>query len=152
GARAPFAAYPWPVTPYHDDYVQQYDLVERARERAPGTAPSVRATGTLARALAAGGISVSDGADAVVEEITLSSLLDGVETRLAGWHGPPWLKEGWFHAWLLQSSVMPVATRREAEDTFRRRTEGGGARTAAERITLERRLVTQAAAGCERVV
>ena len=152
GDKPPFIAHPWPVTPYHDDYVHEYDLVQRARERAPGTVPSVRATGPLARALTAGGVSVTDGADAVVEEITLSSLLDGVETRLAGWHGPPWLKEGWFHAWLLQSSVMPAATRREADDTFRRRTEGGGARTAAERITLERRLVTQAAAGCERVV
>ena len=152
GDKPPFIAHPWPVTPYHDDYVHEYDLLQRARERAAGTVPSVRATGPLARALTAGGVSVTDGADAVVEEITLSSLLDGVETRLAGWHGPPWLKEGWFHAWLLQSSIMPAATRREAEDTFRRRTEGGGAGTAAERIDLERRLVTQAAAGCERVV
>ena len=141
--RAPFVAHPWPVTPYHDDYVQQYDLAQRARERAPGAVPTVRATGALARALAAGGITVADGADAVVEEITLPSLLDGVETRLAGWHGPPWLKEGWFQAWLLQAPALPPAARREAEDTFRRRTEGG-ARTAAERINLERRLVAQA--------
>jgi len=151
GARAPFVAHPWPVTPYHDDYVQQYDLAQRARERAPGAVPTVRATGALARALAAGGISVADGADAVVEEITLPSLLDGVETRLAGWHGPPWLKEGWFQAWLLQAPALPPAARREAEDTFRRRTEGG-ARSAAERINLERRLVAQATSGCERVV
>ena len=132
GDKAPFVVHPWPVTPYHDDYVQQYDLAQRARERAAGTVPSVRATGPLARALTAGGITVADGADAVVEEITLPSLLDGVETRLAGWHGPPWLKEGWFHAWLLQAPTLPAGARREAEDTFRRRTEGG-ARTAAER-------------------
>jgi hypothetical protein len=151
GARAPFVAYPWPVTPYHDDYVHQYDLAQRARERAPGTVPSVRATGTLARALTAAGITVADGADAVVEEITLPSLLDGVETRLAGWHGPPWLKEGWFQAWLLQAPALPPGVRREAEDTLRRRTESG-ARPVAERISLERRLVTQATSGCERVV
>ena len=151
GARAPFVAHPWPVTPYHDDYVQQYDLAQRARERAPGTVPSVRATGTLARTLTAAGITVADGADAVVEEITLPSLLDGVETRLAGWHGPPWLKEGWFQAWLLQAPALPPEARREAEDTFRRRTEGG-VRPVAERINLERRLVAQATSGCERVV
>jgi hypothetical protein len=151
GSRAPFIAHPWPITPYHDDYVLQYDLAERARERAAGTAPTVRATGALAKALASSGISVSDGADAVIEEITLPSLLDGVETRLGGWHGPPWLKEGWFHAWLLQAPALPPAARREAEETFRRRTEAV-ARTAAERINLERRLVTQATAGCERVV
>ena len=151
GAKAPFVVHPWPVTPYHDDYVQQYDLAQRARERAAGTVPSVRATGPLARALTAGGITVADGADAVVEEITLPSLLDGVETRLAGWHGPPWLKEGWFQAWLLQAPTLPAGARREAEDALRRRTEGG-ARITAERVNLERRLVTQATAGCERVV
>jgi hypothetical protein len=151
GARAPFVAYPWPVTPYHDDYVHQYDQVQRARERAAGTVPSVRAAGPLARALADGGITLADGADATVEEITLPSLLEGVETRLAGWHGPPWLKEGWFQAWLLQAPALPAATRREAEETLRRRTEGGPL-PAAERINLERRLVSQATAGCERVV
>ena len=151
GPRAPFVAHPWPITPYHDDYVQQYDLVERARERAGAGTPRVRATGALARALAAAGVTVSADAGATVEEITLPSLLAGVETRLAGWHGPPWLKEGWFQAWLLQAPALPAVARGVAEETLRRRTEGGPL-PAAERISLERRLVGQATAGCERVV
>jgi hypothetical protein len=151
GTRAPFIAHPWPVTPYHDDYVQQYDLAQRARERSAGPMPRVRAAGTLATALAAAGVSVSADAEAAVEEITLPSLLAGVETRLAGWQGPPWLKEGWFQAWLLQAPALPPAPRGTAEETFRRRTEGGPL-PAAERINLERRLVVQVTGGCERVV
>jgi hypothetical protein len=151
GARAPFVVHPWPVTPYHDDYVQQYDLAQRARERGASTAPRVRATGALKAALTAAGVSVTPDADAVVEEVTLASLLDGVETRLAGWHGPPWLKEGWFQAWLLESPALPAPARGAAEETFRRRAEGAPL-PAPERINLERRLVTQATAGCERVV
>jgi len=151
GARAPFIAHPWPVTPYHDDYVQQYDLVERARERTGGAPPRVRATGALAKALIAAGVTVSPDAEARVEEITLPALLAGVETRLAGWQGPPWLKEGWFQAWLLEAPALTAAARETAEETFRRRSEGAPLAAAA-RINLERRLVAQATAGCERVV
>ena len=151
GGTATFIAHPWPVTPYHADYVHQYDLAQRAGERAASPVPSVRAAGPLARALAGAGITVADTADAIVEEITLRSLLDGVETRLAGWHGPAWLKEGWFHAWLLQAPALSPASRRAAEETFRLRAEGAPL-AAAERINLERRLVSQATAGCERVV
>jgi len=151
GERAPFVAHPWPVTPYHDDYVQQYDLAQRARERGAGAVPRVRALGALKSALTAAGVSVAPDAAAVVEEITLSSLLDGVETRLAGWHGPAWLKEGWFQAWLLEAPALPPAAREAAEETFRRRSEGAPL-PAAERVNLERRLVVQATAGCERVV
>ena len=147
GGTATFIAHPWPVTPYHADYVHQYDLAQRAGERAASPVPSVRAAGPLARALAGAGITVADTADAIVEEITLRSLLDGVETRLAGWHGPAWLKEGWFHAWLLQAPALSPASRRAAEETFRLRAEGAPL-AAAERINLERRLVSQATAGC----
>src|SRR5207247_2525671 len=64
GSRAPFVAHPWPVTPYHDDYVQQYDLVQRARERSAGAVPRVRAAGVLKSTLSAAGISVTADAQA----------------------------------------------------------------------------------------
>ena len=103
GARAPFVVHPWPVTPYHDDYVQQYDLAQRARERTAGTLPRVRAAGPLARALADAGVPVADGADAAIEEISLPSLLDGVETRMA----PPNTASG-----TVQSPIVPSAISR----------------------------------------
>ena len=33
----------------------------------------------------------------VLEEVALTRCY-GVGARLDGWRGPPWLKEGWFHA------------------------------------------------------
>ena len=148
GERAGFVAHAYPVTPYHEDYVLHYDLAQKARERGPGRVPRVRAGGALARALKDGGIAPAGAdADAVLEEVELAPLLAAAETRLGGWTGPPWVKEGWFHAWLLQSSP---AARKAAEDTLQRRTEGGW--TTAERVGLERRLVQQVSASCERVV
>ncbi|HEX3177590.1 MAG TPA: hypothetical protein VHZ49_12995 [Methylomirabilota bacterium] len=149
GDRGDFVAHPYPVTPQHEDYVLHYDLAQKARERTAARLPRVRADGALGKLLAAAGVpTAAADADAVLEEVSLPSLLAGVGTRLDGWTGPPWLKEGWFHAWLLQSAS---ATRAAAQETFRRRTEGGW-QTAAERVGLERRLVRQLSASCERVV
>src|SRR5204862_24311 len=50
--RAPFVAHPYPITPYHDDYVAHVDLVQKARDRVAGALPRVRATGAQ-RGLAA---------------------------------------------------------------------------------------------------
>jgi hypothetical protein len=149
GERAPFVSYPYPVTPYHDDYVAHVDLVQQARERPAGALPRVRAAGALAAALATAGVPRAGAdADAILEEVELSALLAGVETRLLGWTGPPWLKEGWYHAWLLQSTAT---ARKAAEEAFRRRTDGGWS-SVAERLNLERRVVAQLTADCQRVV
>jgi hypothetical protein len=148
GDRAGFVSHPYAVTPYHEDYVSHYDLAQKARDRPPGRLPRVRARGALGEALAAAGVPAAGGdAEAVLEEIELAGLLAPVETRVNGWTGPPWLKEGWYHASLLQS---PVA-RGAADEGLRRRTESAWA-TQSERVALERRLVTQLAASCERVV
>jgi hypothetical protein len=149
GERPGFVPHGYGVTPYHEDYVLHHDLAQKGRERPPGTLPRVRARGALGKTLAAAGITpAGPEADAILDEIELAPLLARAETRLAGWVGPPWLKEGWYHTWLLQSSPAARAT---AADTFRRRTEGIW-QTTAERVGLERRLVTQLAARCERVV
>ena len=147
--RAPFVAHPYPITPYHDDYVAHVDLVQKARDRVAGALPRVRATGALAAALAAVGVPRGGAdAEAVLEEIELPALLATAETRLNGWIGPPWLKSGWFHTWLLLSGP---ASRTAADESFRRRTESRWT-DVAERLNLERRLVAQLSAGCERVV
>src|SRR2546426_2580629 len=153
GARAPFVVHPYPVTPYHEGYGLHYDLVQRARDRAPGRTPRVRAGGALGQAVAAAGLAGGANADATLQWVPLAALLAEVEARLLGWTGPPWLKEGWFHAWLLRSSSWPLqpAPTGQAADAFRRRTEGAW-QTPAERVNLERRLVAEAGAGCERVV
>jgi hypothetical protein len=149
GERPGFVAHGYAVTPYHEDYVLHHDLAQKTRERPAGSLPRVRGRGALGKALAAAGMTAAGAdADAILEEIELAPLLARAETRMNGWTGPPWVKEGWYHAWLLQSSP---AARAAAADTFRRRTEGVW-QTTAERVGLERRLVTQLAARCERVV
>jgi hypothetical protein len=140
GTAAPFVAHPYAVTPFHDDYVFHADLIQKSRERASGKAPRVRASGALASALAKSNVPAAGrDADAVLEEVELSTLLTGTS---------PWMKKGWFQAWLLQSSP---AARSAAAEAFRRRVDGDW-RTPAERVSLERRIVTQALARCERVV
>jgi hypothetical protein len=148
GDRTGVVSHPYAVTPYHEDFVMHYDLAQKGRDRPRGSLPRVRARGALGKALAAAGVPVAGGdAEATLEEIELAGLLAPVETRVNGWTGPPWLKEGWYHAWLLQ----PAGGRRAAEDLLRRRMDGAW-QTATERVALERRLVTQLAASCERVV
>src|SRR5262245_53213239 len=140
GPAALFVVHPYAVTPFHDDYVFHTDLIQKGRERAPGKMPRVRASGARAQALAKSNVPPGgrDG-DAVLEEVELSTLLSGPS---------PWMKKGWFQAWLLQLS--PTA-RAAAADAYRRRVDGDW-RTPAERVNLERRIVAQGAAGCERVV
>jgi hypothetical protein len=138
GDAAPFVVHPYAVTPFDDDYVFHADLIQKARERAAGKAPRVRATGALAHALAKANLPTGGrDADAVLEEVELP-----VSTT------PPWAKKGWYHAWLLQSSP---AARAAAADAYRRRVDGDW-RTPADRVNLERRIVAQSSAACERVV
>ena len=152
GGRAPFVVHPYAITPYHDDFVHHFDLAQASRARAAGPLPRISAGGVLGARLQSAGVARAGAeADAVLEEVPLAALRAGVETRLGGWHGPPWIKEGWFHAWLLQAPVLPAASRRAAEDLLRRRTDLAY-QAPAERVNLERRLVSAVSAGCERVV
>jgi hypothetical protein len=148
--------HPYPITPYHDDYLAHFDLLEAARRKvdreAPGPRLRVRAKGALAEALIAGGARAGDGAgDATLEEVPISGLVAAAETRLNGWTGPPWMKEGWFHAYLLQAPAVDDArARAEIEAAFKRRVSGR-ADGEAVRVNAERHLVGLLTRGCERV-
>ncbi len=65
---------------------------------------------------------------------------------------PPWLKEGWFHAYLLQAADDDRPGARQAADQLYRRLVTGAYDGPAERADLARRLVGRLGAGCERVV
>jgi hypothetical protein len=87
----------------------------------------------------------------VVEEVAAADLLAAHGTALNGWLGPPWRKEGWFHAWaLLAPAIGDAGARRRVDEALGRVTDGGG--RLAERVARERELVTVLGAGCERVV
>jgi hypothetical protein len=149
-------AHPYPVTPYHGDYIRHADLAGAARKRIDGEpagpAPRLRAKGKLAERLRAAGLHVVEReADALLEEIPLRDLTASQTTRLDGWTGPPWMKEGWFHAYLLMAgAVTDSAVRRQIDEALASRT-GGDAPSAVERARAERRLVSLLTRGCRRV-
>jgi hypothetical protein len=156
-ARGEYALHPYPVTPYHDDYLHHADLIEAAKARAltaggAGPALRLRVRGGLAAPPAGPAWRAADGEwDATLEAVELRELAREEATQLNGWLGPPWLKEGWFQSHTLYArGVTDAGARSAIEETFTRRVRGGFA-SAAERLNLERRLVALLTRGCERV-
>ncbi len=153
--------HPYPVTPYHMDYLQHFDLAESAKKKyAPPPDPSVsaptlkiRAKGTLAEKLvpptwrAAG-----QEWDATVEEIPTDDLLATSRISLNGWLGPPWMKEGWFQAYLLLARTLRDSTTKQAAGAIYQRLATGAYESVTERLNLERKLVSLLLGGCERMV
>jgi hypothetical protein len=152
--KSDYVAYPYPVTPWHDDYVHHADLIEAAKARpaSPTQAPRLRLRKGFAGLAAGPAWRVADHEwDATLEDVSLPELLREETIRINGWIGPPWLKEGWFHAHALSArAVTEPAARSAIEETFARRVRGDFA-NAVERLNLERRLVTLVTRGCERV-
>jgi hypothetical protein len=123
--------HPYPVTPFHADYLHHADRAEAARASA-----------------AAG----KKQAKVQIEIVEASALMAKASTRYNGWSGPPWIRQGWFHAYLLlASAVREEATRARIENAARRLMRGDY-RSLEERIELERSLVALLQSGCERVV
>ena len=104
---------PYPVTPYHGDYLQHFDRVTAAQAEAqygaaaPTTPLRVRVHGALATPLVQsrwpGG---EEQWDVTVEEISLAELLTSQVSHVNGWLSPPWRKTGWFHAYLLLAPTV----------------------------------------------
>src|SRR4029077_14926613 len=143
---AGFVAHPYPITPYHGDYLEHFDLAEasrRAVEGAAGAPPRLIPRGPLAERLAPAskGGPVGKGDAMVVEEIDLQGLLAPYVVAAGGSFSPPWLKEGWFHAYLLHAFTMTDGAARQAADQLFHRLVTGGYEGPAERADLARRLV-----------
>jgi hypothetical protein len=147
-----WVAHPYPVTPYHADYLQHFDLVPAIQASAGSeTAPRLRARGALAER-AAGKLRVSDGPwDATVEEVTLEDLLAAQRSGLNGSLGPPWVKQGWYHAWLLHARSLTEPGAKQAVAESYRRLTSAAYESQTEQVGLERRLVRALTTGCERV-
>jgi hypothetical protein len=150
---AGWVAHPYPVTPYHGDYLQHADVVAglKAQVAGAGDPPRLRARGALAER-AAGKLRVAEGPwDATLEEVSLDELLSPYRGGLNGWLGPAWVKQGWFHAWLIHApSLTDPAARQATVESYRRLTAGANDGPT-EQVGLERRLVRGLVAGCERV-
>ena len=152
-----FVFHPYPVTPYHADYLHHVDRVEAAqaavvRALASAASTNVGAKGRLAEAIVRARWGLSAGrADITLEEVTLDDLLAGTGAQLSGWSGPPWVKEGWFQAHRLLAPGLGTAPRRAADETYERLIRGDTLNLE-EHADVERGLVAALTDGCERVV
>ena len=147
-----FVFHPYPVTPYHADYIHHLDRVEDALTRTAtggGITPSLAAKGRLAEALA--GNPAATGGDAVLEEVPVEALIAGNGVQVDGWLGPPWIKEGWFQAYRLLSPGLAGDARRTADEAYRRLLKGEHANLAGQ-ANLERRLIAALTRDCRRLV
>jgi hypothetical protein len=159
-----FVFHPYPVTPYHWDYLEHADLAAAAlRSFSPGahggTPPGwnaiVVATGQAAHFVGAETPHVSGGSgdwDARVETVGADELLASHAIRFAGWVGPPWLKDGWFDAYLLLAGSVADHERRAEIGSLYHRLVTGEYRGVEDEVNLERTLVSRLGQGCERTV
>jgi hypothetical protein len=151
-----FIFLPYPVTPYHADYLHHLDRIEAAKAVSGGAslaaAVKVGAKGRLAeRVVRARWGVLATGADAVLEVVTVDDLLAAAGVQFLGWSGPPWVKEGWFQAHRLLASGLDAASRLAVDGYFDLLIRGE-IRGLAERTDLERHLVAALTKGCERLV
>src|SRR5713226_9362400 len=119
--------HPYPVTPFHADYLHHADRAEAARARAAADKKQTKVQ---------------------LEVVEARELMAKASARYTGGSGPPWLRQGWFHAYLL---LAPTVTDVRIENAARRLMRGDY-RSLEERINLERNLVELLQARCERVV
>ena len=159
GEQEGFRFHPYPVNPLHADYLHHFDLAAQAKSRfgtssgASADGLKVRAAGALAERLVRAHWTPAAGVwDVGVEEVGLDRLIAQSRFRLAGWMGPPWLKAGWFHAYLLLAPALSDAAAQGRAQAMLARLQQGDYGTGEERINLERDLVKLLTGDCRTVV
>jgi hypothetical protein len=154
-----YVLHPYPVTPYHADYLEQFDLARKAQVKYMADASAatagpnlrIRATGRVAPTLLPDGWGAGAGEwDATLEEIDVGSLVSSVAIGPGGWLGPPWIKQGWFQAYRLYAARSDGIT--TGVQAAYHRLVTGDYRNLTQRFNLERTLVSMLVAGCKRVV
>jgi hypothetical protein len=159
GEQDGFRFHPYPVNPLHADYLHHFDLATEAKSRfgkppgAGGDDLKVRAEGALAEPIVRARWTPAAGAwDVAVEEIGLDELIAQSRFGLGGWIGPPWLKAGWFHAYLLLAPTLSDAAAQGRARAMLARLQQGDYSAGEERINLERDLVRLLSGDCGTVV
>ena len=155
-AQGDFVAHPYPVTPFHGDYLHHADLAAAAMARFPLDQTPVADLKIAARGrLAQGHLewSARDADwDAEVDEVDAADLVASAIFSVNGWLTPPWVRTGWFHAESLLADAAREPGRRERMESDLQRLKAGDFTGLVERINLERDLVTLLTAGCRKIV
>lgn len=152
--------HPYPVTPFHGDYLYHADLAEAAKARWLGSADAatlgpalrVKVDGPLTRSLVdPRWLGEGDAWDAAVEEVDARDLLYSASLMSNAWLTPRWTRSGWFHAYRLLAAAIDDDGRQEIGAEFAR-LDHARYDNQVERINLERDLVKALTAGCRTVV
>ena len=153
--RSGLTFHPYPVTPFHGDYLYHVDRAETARARFRSRLvgrtpahPTVRAEGTLANLVRAEWQTDGPNWDVAVEAVDAAGLVASALTSLNGWLGPPWLRTGWYQAALLLTNAIDTAQTRQRADALLTRLETDDYSDATEQINLERELVAVLTSEC----
>jgi hypothetical protein len=150
--EADIVVYPYPVTPYHADYLGYVDLVPDGN---PATDDEGGGELTL-KAAAGPGLNGQFRVDPADWDVAVDETpIDAVRRAGGGlnaWPAPPWVKEGWFQAYHLQRAALGDPAEHERADRFYQRLTHDEFTDMAERLNLERGLLTVLTRGCERVV
>jgi hypothetical protein len=152
--------HPYPVTPLHGDFLYHLDIAEAAKNKLLDAAASppfiaalrMQASDELAKSLLPQAL-VAAGAewDAEVASVSAADLARPTRIEINGWSGPPWLRTGWFQAYLLLRATLDDSSRQRSEELLQH-LKPGVADSVVERINLERQLVTELTAGCRALV
>jgi hypothetical protein len=155
-AQSNFIPHPYPVTPFHGDYLHHADLAAAAVARfSIGEAPvgdlKIAARGGLARSHPEWSARDADW-DAEVDEVDAAALVASAKFSVNGWLAPPWARSGWFHAERLLADAAREPARRERIESDLQRLKARDFTGLVERINLERDLVTLLTSGCRKIV
>src|SRR5260370_19173984 len=141
-----FVFHPYPITPFHGDYLYYADLAEtakarflRARDRtsaAPGNF-KVKAGGAFQHLIRPEWIAQGPEWDVAVEEVGAADLVASSMTSVNGWLGPPWMKAGWFHAARILADAIEYGDTRARADAMAGRLQASAYRDAIGRLNLQ---------------
>lgn len=162
GGKDPIVFHPYPVTPFHGDYIYHVDLADAAKARFHQTStenqgPPIANLHVKAGARLANLVRPewrADGLewDVAIDEVSATDLMTSARTSVNGWLGPPWVKSGWFHASLILADAVEDADRKQLADAALNRLKAGDYRDAAEQGNLQRELVVALTGNCRKVV
>jgi hypothetical protein len=151
--------HPYPVTPFHGDYLYHVDRAEAAKAHlldmpAAVLQPrlNIRADDRLAGLVRPEWRAPGADWDAALEAVDMAKLVAESTRAIGGWSGPPWVKSGWFYAERILGDAIEDAETKQRAAEMLRRLESGDYRDPVERINLERDLVAELTAGCRKLV
>jgi len=152
-----FRFHPYPVTPFHEEFLHHADLVTARITQLlslgpKGPNPLLRVLGHRTASLVGLPVPKANAPwDVTVEAVDVDELLAAWGWRMNGWQGPPWIKDGWFHALALLRGRLTNPQDRKAVDDAVARLLSEAVQGQA-RVELERRVVGLLLRGCAAAV